>query len=175
MGKYREAEAYFMEALENDELRQQDKILYAMLLDNLAYAQMYSGEEEGVLDLFLEALDIRENIDHTSGQVINKIHLSEYYLQKEDSLTAYNYAASARDLAESSNNHRDYLKSLLLVSRLSTINSNKALREYISVNDSLQKQEREVRNKFARIRLETNELIERTEQLSLEKNWILLF
>ncbi|MGB3150325.1 MAG: ATP-binding protein, partial [Maribacter sp.] len=41
--------------------------------------------------------------------------------------------------------------------------------QYISLNDSLQREERQARNKFARIRFETNEFIEENVQLSEQK------
>lgn len=175
MGSYNKAKSNFQSALLNKKLPNEDPVLYAMLLDNFAYSKMKNREKDGVLELFKKSLKIRDSIGHTPGQIINKIHLAEYYLIEKDSTTAYNYANEANILAKNSNNQRDYLNSLLLISRLKSENSREALEKHIEVNDSIQKQEREVRNKFERIRLETNELIEETERLTVEKTWIILF
>jgi len=74
----------------------------------------------------------------------------------------------AHDLAQSVNNYKDQLSALLLLSKIDLNNSSNYLNKYVKLNDSLQIEERAIRNKFTRIRFETDEYIEQTEKLSRE-------
>jgi signal transduction histidine kinase len=69
-------------------------------------------------------------------------------------------------------NNRDKLETLLLLAKVDRKNSNIYLEEYVHLNDSLQNEDRKVRNKFTRIRFETDEYIEETEKLSQQKVFI---
>ncbi len=61
-----------------------------------------------------------------------------------------------------------------MLSKLDKKNSSRYANEYIVLNDKLIKQERAVRNKFARIQFETDEYITKNERLSREKNLIMI-
>ncbi|QED38967.1 hypothetical protein FK178_15135 [Antarcticibacterium arcticum] len=171
MGEFVLAENSFKEVLQNPELSQTDPELYAMALDNLAHSEMKRGKTSGVLEKLNKSLRIRDSTGHTSGVVINKIHLGEYYLKQKDTAKASEFFTSAKNLAQESNNFRDLLKSLLF---LSSLNDDKeTLDQYIQLNDSLQKEERAIRNKFARIRFETDEFIAQNNELNLQKRWMI--
>lgn len=171
--KYNKAQNYFEQALAFDSLSHKNPRLYAMLLDNLAHARLLNGDTFQVKELFLEALGIRERIGHEAGITINKIHLAEYHLNWEDTLTAKKFILEAKNLAEEVNNHRDLLSSLLILSKIDRSNSENHLHHYITLNDSLQRKERAVRNKFARIQFETNRFIAENQYLSEQRKWII--
>ena len=128
----------------------------------------------GIKNIFREALRIRDSIGDFSGIAINKIQLAEYYAFNKDTLQAIQFAHEAKDLCIRTNNFRDHLASLLILSKLDKNNSNEYTNEYIDLNDKLIKQERTVRNKFARIQFETDEYITQNERLSWEKNLIMI-
>ena len=79
---------------------------------------------------------------------------------------------TANNLAESINNAKYKLESLKKLAEIDKKNSAGYLQEFIRINDSLLKEERAIRNKFARIRFETDQYIEETELLSQQKFWI---
>lgn len=138
-----------------------------MLLDNIAYAKFKSNNTtEDLPALFYNALRIRDSLHSSSGISINKLHLAEYYLYHMDTLRAREYAQQVRELSLQTNNFKDYLSSLLILSSAEKDSAIKYSREYIRVSDSLQKEERAVRNKFARIRFETDEYISETARLN---------
>lgn len=172
MKKYHTAIKLFEQSLEVEELMSKDPYLYAMLLDNVGYSKFKVNQNYEVLDIFERALAIRDSIGHQSGIVINKIHLGEYYLNRGDTVKSISYLDSARELASEINNHKDWLTSLLLLSDLKKDESKSLLNQYIELNDSLQKEERAVRNKFARIRFETDEYIAENQVLSLQRKWM---
>lgn len=67
-------------------LKENSPKLYAMLVDNLAFAKMKSGENFNCEKLFLEAFMIRDSLEITSGIVMGTIHLGEFYVQRGDTV-----------------------------------------------------------------------------------------
>jgi signal transduction histidine kinase len=147
-------------------VKKDDPKLYAMILDNLAYSQFRSGDTTGVLEQFNASLEIRKELDIIPGVTVNKLHMAEYFLDQKDTSTTINLAYQAKELAMQSQNTRDLLSSLLLLSKTIEDSALYYSQEYIKINDSLQKEERATRNKFARIRFETDEYISETERLN---------
>lgn len=166
-GHHDEAIDYFNKALSfRKDIQKSDPKLYAMLLDNRAYAKFHIKDTITIYQQFLQALKIRKELNLESGITINQLHLAEYFLEKKDTSQVIKYALAAKELSSKSQNTRDLLSSLQI---LSTVLSDSALnysKQYIKINDSLQKQERAIRNKFARIRFETDEYISETERLN---------
>ncbi|RXP57917.1 hypothetical protein EC396_06455 [Lutibacter sp. HS1-25] len=170
--KFEEAIEIFEQVLDNKNLKKQDVNFYARLVDNIAYTKFLSGDTANVYNQFDYALKIRDSINNFSGIVISKRHLSEFYAYKLDTLTAVKLANEANGLSGQVENNRDKLETLLLLSKIDKQKSNSYLKEYVFLNDSLQIEERKIRNKFTRIRFETDEYIEETEKLSQQKIFI---
>ena len=164
--EYALAAEYYNKGLNDPNLEISDPELYAMLLDNRAYNRFKSGDTTGVYQEFQKALNIRKNLEIIPGIIINKLHLAEFLLTKRDTTTAIQYASKAKELSLKTNNNRDLLASLKFLSNTAQDNSLNYSQQYIKINDSLQKAERSIRNKFARIRFETDEFISETERLS---------
>ena len=164
---YKDAIQNFQQGLEHKNLYQSNPKLYAMLLDNLTYAKFKSKDAAAELpDLFYKALKIRDSLQISSGITTSKLHLAEYFLDKKDTLKGIEYARQAKQLSSQSNNYKDFLSSLLILLSAEKDSALAYSQEYIRVNDSLQKGERAIRNKFARIRFETDEYISETERLN---------
>lgn len=172
-GKYSDAISKFSEALLDKTIPENDPYLYAMLLDNLAYSKMLAKDTVGVYDYFLKGLRIRERIQHKAGIAINKIHLAEYFALKSDSVQSNKLAQEAYLISKESGNNKEVLQSLYLLSRLNRDRGKEYLSKYINLNDSLQREERAVRNKFARIRFETDEFIAQNNELNIQKRWMI--
>ena len=168
------AKNYFKKGLEQSNLAIQKPTIYAMLLDNLAYSKFKLNENEGLPQLFYQSLKLRDSLKLTSGIFINKIHLSEYLASKTDTVKALQYSKEALSLARSTNISRDILVAL---KQLAVIEPKKAgvyNKEYIHVNEDLQKEERKMGDKFSRIEYETDQI--KDENTDLEtKNRNLLF
>lgn len=172
-GKHLIAISKFNEALLDKTISEKDPYLYAMLLDNRAYSKMLSNDTLGVYHDFLNGLRIRERIQHKAGIAINKIHLAEYFALKGDSVQSNKLAEEAYIVSKESNNNKEVLQSLFLLSRLSRDRGEEYLGKYIRLNDSLQNEERAIRNKFARIRYETDEFIAQNNELNIQKKWMI--
>lgn len=163
---YNEAIAVFEQAIKIDSLYYRNPIVYSALIDNIAYCNFKLGNNERNPLMFFRALTIRDSINYEPGIIESKLNLAEYYASKENIRRAIIFAEEARELAEKSNNREELLSSLLALSTLDTINSKRYSEQYISLADSLRIQERLVRNKFARIRYETDEYIDKNVELS---------
>lgn len=170
---YDNAIKYFNRGLEYPDLDQVNPNLYSKLLDNLTYSRFLKGDNNNIEKDFKRALEIRDSINFTSGSIISKLHLSEFYANQRDTLKALDFAKQALSLSQEVNNNRDQLEALLLLSKLDKSESSNFLNSYIKLNDSLQSYERAIRDKFTRIRFETDEYIERTEKLSFQKTIII--
>ena len=168
-GKFDQAIPKYNEAIQTENLKQKNTKLYAMLLDNLAYSKFKLKDTVGVTALFQESLHIRDSINDISGKTINKLHLAEFYAAYNDSIRALYLAHEAKELATNSKNYRDVLSAYLLLSKLDKMNSDIYSQQYIPLNNMLLKEERAIRNKFTRIRFETDQFIEENELLT-EKN-----
>jgi signal transduction histidine kinase len=171
---FNEALKNYQLALSQKDLKKLDPVLYARILGNVAYSRFLLKDTLGIKNIFFEALRIRDSVNDLSGIAINKIQLAEYYSFNKDTLKAIQFAQEANGLCKRTNNYRDLLTSLLLLSQLDKKNSSHYANEYIILNDKLIKQERAVRNKFARIQFETDEYITKNERLSQEKNLIMI-
>jgi signal transduction histidine kinase len=171
---YLMARNYFQKGLEQKNLIIQKPYVYAMLLDNLAYSKFKLNETEGLPKMFYQSLKLRDSLKLASGIFINKVHLSEYFASKKDTIKALQYSKEALLLARRTNVSRNILVAL---KQLAVIEPKKAAvytKEYIHVNEELQKAERKMGDKFSRIEYETDQI--KGENSDLEtKNRNLLF
>ena len=171
------AVSYFENGLKHKkELILYRPIIYAMLLDNLAYSRFKLQRDDDIPELFYKSLRLRDSLKLTNGIIITKVHLSEYYQSKKDFIKASQFANEALVTARNSKNHRNML---LPLKQLSIINPKKASiynKEYIHINDSLQKAERKMGDKFTRIEYETNEIKQENTYLTAQnRNLIYIF
>lgn len=147
---------------------------YAMSLDNLAYSKFKINDTIGILPQFTEALSIRENINHNSGIIANKLHLGEYYLAKDDSILSKKHSLDAVALAKNVKSYDHLLDLYKLLSKIEPKKDAYYLNQYIHLNDSLVKHERSIRNKFARIKFETDVVESENKKLNITNKWILV-
>lgn len=176
MHDYKQAENYFEKGLKEENLFVDKPSLYSMLLDNLAYAKFKLNESEELPDRFYRALKIRDSLHLKAGVIINKIHLSEYFSAKKDTLKAIQYAKQALELSRSTNRLRSILEALKQIGTVDPKNASTYSKEYILINDRLQKAERRMGEKFSRIEYETDEIkVENTNLEVQNKKLLLIF
>lgn len=176
MNKHKQAIIYFKQGLEQKDLITDKPSLYAMLLDNLAYSKFKLKEHQGVFELFNQSLKIRDSLGLTNGIILNKIHLSEYFLSKSDSVKAIQFSKEALETAKSTKNYRNALAPLKQLAIIEPKNASIYTKEYIHINDSLQKEERKMGNKFTRIEYETEEIkSENTDLVQQNRNLVYFF
>lgn len=173
INKLNEASQIFSEGLKINNLKDIQPVLYTSLLDNFAYSRFKINKKEGLTD-FQTALKVRDEIDDIYGKINSRIHLTEYYLSQNDTLKALQLNSEANKLAKESHYNKEVLVTLDFFTKLIPQEGLSYAREYIKLNDSLQKQERATRNKLARIEFETDEIISEKETLSNQRKIILI-
>lgn len=171
---YDKAIEYLERVLELEDLSTQNPKLYAKIIDNLAYTKLLKKDTLNVKKDFEKALSIRNKVKDFSGIVVNKLHLADYYIYNLDTLKAITYAKEANDLAFAVENNRDKLSSLLLLSKIDTKNASRYLNEYVVINEKTAKDNNRIKNKFARIRFETDNHITKSKKLSSQNTIILI-
>ena len=176
MDKHNDAKVYFQEGLEQKNLLTDKPSLYAMILDNLAYSKFKLNESEGLPELFYQSLKLRDSLQLSAGIILNKIHLSEYFASKKDTIRAVKYSKEALATAQRSKNNRNVLAPL---KQLAVIEPRKAAvynKQYIHINDSLQKAERNMGEKFTRIAYETDQIKDENTNLEVQnRNLVYIF
>ncbi len=148
--------------------------VYVLALGNYANTLYLSKKLEQLPGLYLKALRICDSINDSYNSIIINQHLAEYYNDQGQKDSAKYYAYKAKDISEYYNNE-DLLKSLFLLSEIEEGDiAAKHLKNYVKLNDSLQKNERAIRNKFARIRYETKQIEQENVQIAKERLWLLI-
>ena len=167
MEEYDKAIEYYNRALQNTEYLKTDLKRYALLLDNLAYTRFKAGDSADLQHLFFEPLKIRDSIDDRWGLSTNYLHLSEYHQAKQQDRLAETYARKALKIAKTVNGNKDILEAYTLLSEVAPGKEGlQYAQQYIHLSDSLQQVERAYRDKFARVRFETDEIVEKNEKIS---------
>lgn len=174
MNNFNKAKFYFQKGLEEKDLFNGKTFLYAMLLDNLAYAKFKSQNFTDLPAQFYDALKIRDSLKLESAIVLNKIHLSEYYAFTKDTFKAVQFSRQALTLSRHSNKLRNTLDALKQIAVVDPRNASVYSKEYIRLNEKMVKSERNMGEKFSRIQYETNEIKDQNSNLQ-EKNRVLVY
>ncbi|MBC7846825.1 MAG: tetratricopeptide repeat protein [Flavobacterium sp.] len=177
LNEFRQATSYFQKGLEHKkDLLLYKPFVYAMLLDNLGYSRLKVKDSKGLPELFYESLRVRDSLQLPIGIMLVQIHISEYFAFKNDTTKAIQYSKEALETARKSKNYRNLL---LPLKQLAVIQPAKAAaynKEYIHINDSLQKADRNIAEKFTRIEYETDEIKqENTDLTTQNRNLVYIF
>lgn len=162
----------FQLGLEIVELKELHPSLFSSLLDHYAYTN-FKLKKDAISD-FNTALKIRDSINDIAGKINSRIHLTEYYLEKKDTLKAKALNQEAYTLAKESNYNKEVLTTLDFFTKIEPKKGLQYAKEYIKLSDSLQNVERATRNKLARIEFETDEIILEKELVS-DQNKLLIY
>ncbi|SDZ44970.1 Histidine kinase-, DNA gyrase B-, and HSP90-like ATPase [Flavobacterium aquidurense] len=174
MQNYPKAILYFEEGLKQKNLFKEKTILYAMLLDNLAYSKFKFKKMDGLADEFYKSLKIRDSLGLKSAMISNQIHLSEYYALTKDTFKAIQLSKQALMLSRLSSKPNNTLQALKQLGIVDPKNASIYSKEYITMNDRMLRAERRMGEKFSRIEYETNEIKDQNSNLQ-EKNRALVY
>ncbi|WP_299432674.1 tetratricopeptide repeat-containing sensor histidine kinase [uncultured Maribacter sp.] len=160
---------YFKEVIDIKNLESNYPTSYALALNNLTYSRFKLGATDSIKENYEKVLQIRETEKDIYKISASHYYLAEYYLSTKDTTNALIHARFARDYAKEASNTLRLLKSLQLLAQINPINATDYHLEHIKITDSMHIAERKIRNKFARIRFETDEFIAENELLQKQK------
>jgi signal transduction histidine kinase len=166
LGNFKKAEENFKKVLATDSLELKEPSFYAKTLTNLANSKLDQESKEDLSPLFLEAISLQKKINNPFSEATSIAFFANYLAYKKDSTAAINYAQKAILLARKFENTQSLLRSLDLSTRIDPKNATGYAQEYFALNTKLQQEERQLRDKFARVRFQTDEFIEKNELLA---------
>jgi signal transduction histidine kinase len=154
-----------------------DPTFYPLVIDNIAYTKVLANHKDydEISKMFYESYKMSNDLDDDITKLAVTIDLSKFYKHLEVKDSTLKYAKKAYDLAKKISSNDILLESMVLLSELKEDEEGKAyLIEHIKLTDSLLQVERNVRNKFARIELETDQLEAENRQISKENLYLLI-
>ncbi|MDH7912069.1 tetratricopeptide repeat-containing sensor histidine kinase [Winogradskyella sp. SYSU M77433] len=176
-GDYSTALKIYDELLNEPRLKKNDIVLYSLIVDNNAFTKFLQGnyDFESLEKDFKKALNISDSIQDPYIKLASSIDLAKFYKENNKIDSSLKYAKTSYKISKEIPINDLYLESMLLLADLTSgEESNTYLEEHIKLSDSLLKKERNVRNKFARIEFETDQLEAENEQISKENLYLLI-
>lgn len=171
--RYKEAIYYFKLGLEEKNITHKDPEIYAYLLNNLGYCYLKTNRQIKLPDLFEESKKIFDSLGIKNESAVCDIYLSEYFSKKGDSLKANLHAESALKLAKDSKASYYYLTALSHAGSINPKKAAKYIKDYHRINDSLLFVERNARNQYYKIQLETDEISQEKETALKQRSLVL--
>ncbi|RLD25798.1 MAG: two-component sensor histidine kinase, partial [Bacteroidetes bacterium] len=176
-GEYLKALSIYEDLIEQDNLYQNDPSTYALLLRNIAHAKFQSKDNDHreIEKQFIKAYRISDSIEDDIEKMKTANHFSEFLFSRNQKDSARFYAQLAYKISKKLKSNDFVSKSLLLLSKINEGEvGKKYLYEHIKLNDSLLNNERNIRNKFARIEFETDKIEAENIKISRERLIFLL-
>lgn len=173
LGEYSKAVNLLNQGTNIKNLKSNSILLYAVLLDNLAYYKIKSNLEV-TEDEFNVPLKIRDSLGNKLGVIVSNTRIGEFFINKKDTVKAIEHYDKAKEISREVKSHRD---ELLLLNLLADAEPKKRLyykEKYIHLSDSLMEAERAIRNKFTRIEYETDEIIHEKELLVRQQQLLVI-
>ncbi|WP_299105671.1 tetratricopeptide repeat-containing sensor histidine kinase [uncultured Winogradskyella sp.] len=173
---YKKALSIYEELITDPILKKDDIAFYALILSNYAFTKFLEGNynyNELETD-FRKALQISDSIDDSYTKLATSIDLAKFYKENKKLDSSLVYAKQSYNISRDIPINELYLESMLLLADLTKGDESKVyLEQHIKLSDSLLKNERKVRNKFARIEYETDQLEAENKQISKENVYLL--
>ncbi len=170
LGEFDNAIINFEKIINIDSLKHNNPNFYAKVLTNLANTKAALNTTENLKPIYQNAITLINNNDFVKATIYS--HFADYLASKNEIYSAIYFAKNSRILSLKTENTSSLLRSLELLSQIDKNNGNKYSQEYIILTKKLQKEERDIKDKFARIRFETDEFIKENELLD-NKNKLL--
>jgi len=167
-GDYAKGSELLKLVISKDSLKTKLPKTYAKALASLVEGKFKNGDADAkaMKALLKESDIILDSLNNVFDKARNREFLAEILAFEKDTNQAVAQALQGKMMAKNTNNNDRLLTLLKLLTKIDTENSAKHAKAYFDLNDSLQAQERNIRDKFARIQLETDEVLEENVQLA---------
>ncbi|WP_159076290.1 tetratricopeptide repeat-containing sensor histidine kinase [Flagellimonas amoyensis] len=167
---YQSAKVSYEKLLKDKGLEETDLELYSLANTSLAYAIFKSENKiERPQQLLERAIEINDSINYLDDKARAKQYYAELLAAKGDTANALQYAKESRFVAQETRNNDRLLEVLRLLTQLDKPNAALYSNAYYDLNEVIQEEERTKRDKFARIRLDTDKIKEENVILSRER------
>ena len=173
-GDYEKAKQAYQELLADKNSKEESSDIYEKALGSMAYSILKAdGDVDQTEKLLKEAFDINAQTGNLYGKARLHYYYAEVLATKGDTIKAIAQAKESYNISRESFNNDRSLDALKLLTKLDTAKASAHAEEYYQLNELISEEERTKRDKFARIRLETDEIIEENQILTKEKQvWV---
>ncbi|PHR97764.1 MAG: hypothetical protein COA80_06705 [Leeuwenhoekiella sp.] len=124
------------------------EVLKSYILDNLGYTQLTYGDDSGIYNLN-KSVDIRKKLGNTIALFSSYRHLTQYYIQIDDTLNALKYVQKALSLTP---NIKDPTFELEALGLLAQLDDDPRIKRYNFLNDSIKEANLAKQNKYAALK-----------------------
>jgi signal transduction histidine kinase len=163
---------YAKKGLIIDNFKIKDPHVFCNLNNSLGYSKFKLNDVKAK-EHFIESLEIAEQTNNILAINTSNLYLSEYYLKYKNPQKAFIHANEVLISANKNKINDDKLKALFLLAKISPKETTNYFENYKILSDSIINNERQTRDKFARIDYETNEIISEKDSIEKEKESIL--
>ncbi|MGY0391596.1 ATP-binding protein [Bizionia sp. KMM 8389] len=174
--EYDKALEIYSELFNQKDVLKQELDNYALILGDYALLKHKAGgfSKTEIKTQLLEAYHVSDSIQNEYSTMTVALNASEFYLDEEQLDSALLFANVAYDIGKESIANDVVLNALLLKSKIEKPKTSISyLNDYIKLNDSLVNKERAIRNKFAGIEFETEQIALENERISRERLWFM--
>ena len=168
-GNYTKSIEYFNKCLMVADLKVENAYRYESALEGLSYGHFMQGDKKLALKGYLEVLKSRQSRGYKRGLIWSYALLGELYASNNETKKAIFFVKKSLQTAKELLTTTKKLENLLLLSKLVRgEKGRKYLEERTQLNDSLHKRERILKNKFTKVRYETEKKDKENISLKLE-------
>lgn len=176
-GNYTKALELYTSLLKQEKLFEIDPTFYPLILDNIAFTRFEAGEKdyENMEKMLKRAYKISDSLEDPITKLAVTIDLSKFYKAQNKIENALQYSQESYQLAKETSSNDILLESMALLAQLKPGEEGKKyFEEHIKLSDSLLNHERGIRNKFARVQFETDQIEQENERIARERFWLLM-
>ena len=168
-GNYTKSIEYFNKCLMVADLKVENAYRYESALEGLSYGHFMQGDKKLALKGYLEVLKSRQSRGYKRGLIFSYALLGELHASNNETKKAIFFIKKSLQTAKELLTTTKKLENLLLLSKLVRgEKGRKYLEERTQLNDSLHKRERILKNKFTKVRYETEKKDKENISLKLE-------
>ncbi|MFL0353831.1 ATP-binding protein [Xanthomarina sp. GH4-25] len=175
--QYDKALKIYEDLFQNKEILLFEPKNYALILADYAFVKHLSNKYKSneIASMFDEAYKMSDSLQDPYSIMSVSLNASEFYNDLNNKDSALFFANRAYNLSKENKTNDVILRSLMLKSKIEDdVKAKTYLTEYVNLSDSLLNNERAIRNKFARIEFETDQIVERSKQIAKERLWLLI-
>ena len=155
-GNIKKALSLYKENLKKDSIEIKYPRMYTFLFENLSYSYFLNGNYTKAITGFKKVLKARKLEKNLINVSVSHTNLAEVYFKTKNYPLVRYHAKKGLFLGRKTGRNITILESLSLLSKVTKVEvANKYLEEYIFLKDSLVKQERNLKNQFAKIKYDT--------------------
>src|SRR5690606_24503646 len=165
------------EVLNTPNFFEMDPAFYALVLSNVSYTKFLLKDynKEALEASFQRAYKISDSLQVSYSKIYVSIDMAKFYKELKVKDSALKYANIAYKVSKEASFNEILLESLVILSELNEGElGRKYFKEHIHLNDSLIDNERAFRNKFARIKFETEQIELENARISRERFWLIM-